>query len=100
VRITRDIKDHFLFDTALFAEPVEKELAIAFNSALATIAASCSVDDLLNAFLPMIPTINHFFEAVMVMVEDKKIRENRLGLLQQISALSKGIADFSKLEGF
>ena len=100
VRITRDIKDHFLFDTALFAEPAEKELAIAFNSALATIAASCSVDDLLNAFLPMIPTINHFFEAVMVMVEDKKIRENRLGLLQQISALSKGIADFSKLEGF
>jgi glycyl-tRNA synthetase beta subunit len=28
------------------------------------------------------------------------LRENRLGLLQRISAMAKGIADFSKLEGF
>jgi len=36
----------------------------------------------------------------MVMVEDKSIKENRLGLLQRIASLSNGIADLSKLEGF
>jgi glycyl-tRNA synthetase beta subunit len=34
------------------------------------------------------------------MAEDKKVKENRLGLLQKISSLSNGIADLSKLEGF
>jgi glycyl-tRNA synthetase len=37
---------------------------------------------------------------VLVMAEDAKVRENRLGLLQRIASLSSGIADFSKLEGF
>jgi glycyl-tRNA synthetase beta subunit len=34
------------------------------------------------------------------MAEDEKLRENRLGLLQRIAALSRGSADLSKLEGF
>ena len=59
-----------------------------------------SVDDLFNAFMPMIPVINHFFEVVMVMVNDKTLRQNRLGLLQEVADLARGVADFSKLEGF
>jgi len=35
-----------------------------------------------------------------VMAEDKKVKENRLGLLQRIAKLSDGIADLSPLEGF
>jgi len=34
------------------------------------------------------------------MAEDKKLQENRLGLLQRIAALSSGVADLSRLEGF
>jgi glycyl-tRNA synthetase beta subunit len=34
------------------------------------------------------------------MAEDQKVKENRLGLLQRIAALSSGVADPSKLEGF
>ena len=34
-----------------------------------------------NAFLPMIPTINRFFDLVLVMVDDEQTRQNRLGLL-------------------
>jgi glycyl-tRNA synthetase beta subunit len=34
------------------------------------------------------------------MAEDPVVRENRLGLLQQIAGLANGIADLSKLEGF
>ena len=57
-------------------------------------------DDFFNAFLPMIPTINRFFETVLVMDENPTLRQNRLGLLQRIAALAGGVADFSLLEGF
>ena len=48
----------------------------------------------------MIPLVNEFFDKVLVIAEDKKLRENRLGLLQHITALADGVADMSKLEGF
>ena len=48
----------------------------------------------------MIPAVNTFFDKVLVMADDQALRENRLGLLQRISALANGVADFSKLEGF
>jgi len=34
------------------------------------------------------------------MAEDVALRENRLALVQHIAALTAGMADFSKLEGF
>jgi glycyl-tRNA synthetase beta subunit len=58
------------------------------------------VDDFLNAFLPMTPAITRFFDAVLVMAEDQRLRRNRLGLLQRIAALAGGVADLSKLDGF
>jgi glycyl-tRNA synthetase beta subunit len=48
----------------------------------------------------MIPAISKFFDEVLVMAEDPAVRANRLGLLQRIAAMAKGVADFSKLEGF
>ena len=48
----------------------------------------------------MIRAVNAFFDKVLVMAEDNKLRENRLALLQRIVALSAGNADLSKLEGF
>jgi glycyl-tRNA synthetase beta subunit len=48
----------------------------------------------------MIPAISTFFDEVLVMAEDPALRANRLGLLQGIAGLAKGVADFSKLEGF
>jgi len=41
--------------------------------------------------------VDEFFDAVMVMVEDEKIRSSRLGLLKSIAELGKLIADFSML---
>ena len=58
------------------------------------------MDDLFNSFVPVIPLINRFFDEVLVMAEDKNLRTNRLGLLQRIASLSKGIVDLSFLEGF
>ncbi len=59
-----------------------------------------TVDAFMDAFTPLIPEINRFFEEVMVMVEDDAVRENRLGLLQGVTSLTDGIVDMSCLEGF
>ena len=48
----------------------------------------------------MIQDINEYFDRVLVMVEDEKLRQNRLGLLQRIAGLANGIVDMSRLEGF
>jgi glycyl-tRNA synthetase beta subunit len=58
------------------------------------------VNDLLKSFEPQIPVINTFFEKVMVMADDARLRKNRLGLLQRISVLATGVADLNQLEGF
>jgi glycyl-tRNA synthetase len=100
VRITRDQKQTFDINEKAFAEKEEKELFKALEKAEKSKRADGSVDDFLNAFVPMIPVVNAFFDKVLVMAEDKKLQENRLGLLQRISALSRGVADLSKLEGF
>jgi glycyl-tRNA synthetase beta chain len=41
--------------------------------------------------------INTFFDAVMVMAEDEKVRSNRLGLLSVIAGDIRQLADFSRL---
>ena len=43
------------------------------------------------------PRVDAFFDGVMVMDKDEKIRHNRLSLLAEISALFHKIADFSKI---
>jgi len=48
----------------------------------------------------LIPSINTFFDKVLVMADEKATRENRLGLVGSIAALADGLADLSKLEGF
>jgi glycyl-tRNA synthetase len=100
VRITRDLGERYPVAPDAFAEPAERELFAALQAAEAASRPAGSVDGFLNAFLPMIPAINRFFEDVLVMAEDAAVRENRLGLLQRIAALAEGVADFSKLEGF
>ena len=63
-------------------------------------AQPSSVDELLNIVVKLIPSINTFFDKVLVMAEDEKLKQNRLALVGQVANLSEGIADLSKLEGF
>jgi glycyl-tRNA synthetase beta chain len=42
-------------------------------------------------------TINDFFDNILVMAEEKRIRQNRLALLQQISKLFIQVADYSRI---
>ena len=54
-------------------------------------------DEALMAVASLRDPVDHFFDAVMVMAEDRDIRRNRLALLGQIAALFGKLADFSKL---
>ena len=42
--------------------------------------------------------VDAFFDNVMVMVDDEAVRNNRLGLLQQVHALCSDVADISQLQ--
>jgi glycyl-tRNA synthetase beta chain len=51
----------------------------------------------LNELALLRPPVDIFFDGVMVMDKDEKIRFNRLSLLADVSALFHKIADFSKI---
>ncbi|NOH01084.1 MAG: glycine--tRNA ligase subunit beta [Chloroflexi bacterium] len=85
-------------DDKAFIEKEEKDLYKALQSSV--VNRPSSVDEFLNIVVKLIPSINAFFDKVLVMAEDEKVRRNRLALVGQIAGLSKGIADLSKLEGF
>ncbi|MFZ7125404.1 MAG: glycine--tRNA ligase subunit beta [Desulfobacterales bacterium] len=66
-------------------ESIEADLASGeFEQALATVAT-------------LREPVDAFFDGVMVMAEDPRLRNNRLALLAQIAHLFETIADFSKI---
>jgi glycyl-tRNA synthetase len=100
VRITRDLQETYAVNETALGDEAERGLLAAIQAAEAAPRAAGSVDDFLAAFKPTIPAINAFFDKVMVMAEDEGVRRNRLGLLQRVTALANGVANFTKLEGF
>ena len=88
------------FDAAAFAVAEEKALAEAYEAAKAKTEACVKADDYagaVGAISAMAKPIDAFFDAVMVMDENANVRANRLGLLKSVDALTKTVADFSKL---
>lgn len=53
--------------------------------------------EVLKDLMTLTQPINNFFDKVMIMVEDKELRENRLTLIYQIKKLSLKFIDFSAL---
>jgi glycyl-tRNA synthetase len=100
VRITRDQTQQFTIDPAAFEDDMEKALLSALLVAETSPREAGSVNGFLNALVAMVPVINQFFEKVLVMSDKPAVKANRLGLLQRVAALSAGVADFSRLEGF
>ncbi len=98
VRITRDQKETYKVKEKYLREEEERILFEVFN--LQPTTFNGDVDSFLKVVVTLIPPITAFFDKVLVMADDKALRENRLGLLQRIAALSNGVADLSKLERF
>ncbi|KXK13637.1 MAG: glycyl-tRNA synthetase [Chloroflexi bacterium OLB15] len=100
VRITRAEKEMFAVVPDRLEEEAERELYAAYQTAGSSLSADSNVDAFLNAFAPMLPAVTRFFDEVLVNAPDMAVRQNRIGLLQAISAMQKGRADLSLLSGF
>jgi glycyl-tRNA synthetase len=87
------------FDAAALAEPAERDLARTLAEAeerlrgragdLAAFAAEAAA---------LVPAIDAFFEAILVMAEDPEVRRNRLGLLAAVDRLAWGFLDWQAIE--
>ncbi len=95
VRITRNLEESYTLKPEGLVDDSEKAL----HQALEAINVN-SFEDGLQAVNQLVPSINTFFDNVLVMAEDEALRQNRLALLQNIVALLTHYADLSKLEGF
>ncbi|KAJ9563362.1 hypothetical protein OSB04_008522, partial [Centaurea solstitialis] len=96
----KDVDVETEVDEALFETNEEKALWSAFLSIRSKINPGIEVDDFVETSLLLIQPLEDFFAHVFVMVEDERIRKNRLALLRDISQLPKGIVDLSVLPGF
>ncbi|MBI4350640.1 MAG: glycine--tRNA ligase subunit beta [Elusimicrobia bacterium] len=52
----------------------------------------------LSELLAIKPSLDNFFDKVMVMAEDPKVRDNRLNLIKSLVSLFEGVADLSQLQ--
>ncbi len=100
VRIVRSFETEFELRPDQFVEPSAQRLYEAYLVCQERVVPQSSIDQFFTAFKPMIEPITAFFDDVLVMAEDEALRENRLALLQHIAALTKGIADLTRVEGF
>ena len=79
-------------DISLFKEPAEEQL---FNQ-IATVN-STDYETYLNQIVAINPSVEKFFNDVLVMDKCENVKENRLALLTLLKSKYTHIADFSKL---
>ena len=86
-------------DEGLLSE-VEHALSCAVVQAESRVARALATDDYPSALAELAglrKPVDAFFEGVMVMDEDRALRENRLRLLNRFVAVFEGVADFGKM---
>ena len=89
-------------DVEALCEPAEVFLFDAMRGlkdAVATATARREYTAALGQLAQLRPAVDGFFDKVMVMAEDPKLRMNRLSLLATLRALFSGVADLSRLPG-
>ena len=87
-------------EAGLLAEQVEKDLCKAYEAASAKAEKEIAAQDYAGAIdtlSQLAAPIDTFFDGVMVMDKDEKIKNNRLGLLKLVDNLVCQVADFSKI---
>lgn len=87
-------------EAGLLAEQVEKDLYKAYEDAASKAEKEIAAQDYAGAIATLsqlAAPIDAFFDGVMVMDKDEKIKNNRLGLLKLVDNLICQVADFSKI---
>jgi glycyl-tRNA synthetase beta chain len=87
-------------DADLFVEKEERELYATFSIVKQNIVPMIAKGDFSQAqkiIFRIQPCLNAFFDHVLVMAEERKLRKNRLALLQAISIILTQMADYSQV---
>jgi glycyl-tRNA synthetase beta chain len=87
-------------DVDALQEPVEKELAAQIPQTAEVVDAlriNRNYEHALIEISKLRPIVDRFFDKVMVMVDDERVRANRLALLQSLLKEFSTIADFSEI---
>ncbi|GAB4490470.1 MAG: glycine--tRNA ligase subunit beta [Thermodesulfovibrionales bacterium] len=88
-------------DASLLAQDEEKDLHASLETVLAAFGpavASGDLDAALAALGGIAGPVARFFDNVLVMDKDERVRNNRLALLKRIWAAASRVADFSRLQ--
>lgn len=94
IRISKDYNSDIQPSKQLFNNEAEHNLYEAVKN---IDEKSLSYTQLFNEMLTTIEPINNFFDKVLVMDKDEKVKDNRLALLNLIKIKFEKLADFSKL---
>jgi len=84
----------------LLFEPVEKELfeqAKETQKLLGELEKSKDYEAIIHLFYLFVPTVNKFFDNVLVMDKNEDLRNNRLALIKFVKDIFEEFADFSEV---
>lgn len=87
-------------DRDLYEVQEEKNLHDTYEAVATGVAAALmnsSYKQAIEELAPLAPAIADYLDAVMVMTDDKKVRDNRLALLAAITGLARRVADWGQL---
>ena len=93
IRIAKDYKSEQLPDKALFNTPSETQL---WECTSVINIDKLNYKEIFEELSKTVKAIDDFFENVLVMDKDEKVKQNRLALLYSIRRKFDKIADFSK----
>lgn len=89
-------------DSAYLQEPAEEDLYQTIQTVKRLVDKHLANGDypkVLEVLATLREPVDQFFDQVMVMVEDEKVKGNRLALLYHVVELARNVADFSKITG-
>jgi glycyl-tRNA synthetase beta chain len=100
INITKAYAGPLAVSESLFEHDEERALNKAAGEVSGRVTSAAKSGKYAEAFGEMArlqPLVSAFFDKVLVMAKDEKVRNNRLALLKNLSNLFAGVADFSKV---
>jgi glycyl-tRNA synthetase beta chain len=88
-------------DPALLSDDAERHLLSELErveAEAASLRAERNYPAVLRNVATLEPAVARFFDDVLVMADDPRLRANRLGLMRRVAALFAGVADFRKIQ--
>jgi glycyl-tRNA synthetase beta chain len=100
--LSRRDEEHLGFSSGLFEEDSESELYAQVASCAGRLAELIDNKEFSRIFSVMsgiVPSVDHYFDEVLVNCEDEAVRANRLGFLSNLRSAFGALCDFSAIAG-